>query len=113
MENIEEFEIKNPKAVLTNEKLTLYSDDERHRFFTNDEVDNDTRLLVIGDSYFGSFIIDDLAESFHETIMIWGHHLSDVQNIIDSYDADIVVVETAERGNRSGAIIKGVDAMKD
>ena len=109
---IENFEIKNAKAVLTNEKLTSHSDDKRHRFFTNNEADNDTRLLVIGDSYFDTFIIDDLAESFHETIIIWGDYLSDVQSIIDAYDADIVVVEAAERVDRTKVIIKGVTAMK-
>lgn len=112
VEEIENFEIKNPKAVLTNEKLTLYSDDKRHRFFTNDAVENDTRLLVIGDSYFNTFIIDDLAESFHETIIIWGDYLTDVQSIVDAYDADIVVVEAAERVDRTKRIMKGVKAMK-
>ena len=112
VDNIENFEIKNAKAVLTNEKLTLYSDDERHRYFTNNEVDNDTRLLIIGDSYFNTFIIDDLAESFHETIIIWGDYLLDVQNIIDTYDADIVIVEAAERVDRTPRIINSVTAMK-
>ena len=111
VDNIENFEIKKANAVLTNEKLTLYSDDERHRFFTNNEADNDTRLLIIGDSYFDTFIIDDLAESFHETIIIWGDYLFDVQNIIDTYDADIVIVEAAERVDRTYAIINGVTAF--
>ncbi len=113
VDNIENFEIKNAKAVLTNEKLTSYSDDNRHRYFTNNEVDNDTCLLVIGDSYFNSFIIDDLAESFHETIMIWGDFLPDVQSVIDAYNADIVVVEAAERVDRTNDIIKGVTVMKE
>ena len=112
VDNIEDFEIKNAKAILTNEKLTLYSDDERHRFFTNNEVDNGTRLLIIGDSYFDAFIIDDLAESFYETIIIWGDYLSNLQNIIDTYDADIVIVEAAERVDRTKSIINGVTAMK-
>jgi hypothetical protein len=113
VDNIENFEIKNPGAVLTNEKLTAYSDDKRHRFFTNDHADNNTRLLIIGDSYFNSYIIDDLAESFHETIIIWGEYLSDVQNIIDAYDADIVIIEAAERLDRTGRIIRGAAAMKE
>ena len=109
---LEKLEINEPKAVLTNEKLTAYSDDGRHRFFTNDEVDNNTRLLIIGDSYFNNFIIDDLAESFHETIIIWGDYCSDIQTIIDTYDADIVIVEAAERVDRTSGIIKGANAMQ-
>lgn len=112
VELLEKFEIKEPKAVLTNEKLTAYSDDRRHRFFTNDDVDNNTRLLVIGDSYFNTFIIDDLAESFHETIIIWGDYCGDIQTIIDTYDADIVIVEAAERVDRTSGIIKGANAMQ-
>ncbi len=111
-EDLENFEIKNPKAVLTNEKLTLLGDDQRHGFYTNEYVDNDTRLLIIGDSYFNSFIVDDIAESFHEVIMIWNSYAGDIQSIIDEYNADIVVVEAAERCDRTGSIIKGVNAMK-
>ena len=36
-----------------------------------------------------------------------------MQNIIDSYDADIVVVEVAERVDRTKSISKGVTAMKE
>ena len=110
---IENFEIKNTKAVLTNDKLTLYSDDQRHRFYTNNAVDNKTRILVLGDSYFNSFILDDIAESFYETIIIWGDYLSDFQNIIDTYNADIVIVENAERCDRSQASINAVNNMKN
>lgn len=112
-EELEDFEIRDPKAVLTNEKLTLLADDQRHRFFTNDYVDNDTRLLIIGDSYFNSFIIDDLAESFHEVIIIWADYVGDIQSIINEYNADIVIVEAAERCDRTGDIINAVNAIKE
>ncbi len=110
---LEDFEIKNPKAVLTNEKLTLYADDQRHLFYTNRDAGNDTRLLVIGDSYFGSFLMDDIAESFYETVLIWGDYNGNIGNIIEEYDADIVIIENAERVDRTGAIINGVHAMKE
>lgn len=70
-------------------------------------------MLIIGDSYFNSFIYDDIAESFHETILIWGDYVGDIQNIIDSYNADIVIVEAAERCDRTDGIIAGVQVMKD
>lgn len=113
VDNGENFEIKNAQAVLTNEKLAPWPEDRRQLYFTNDSVDNDTRLLIIGDSYFNSFIVDDLAESFHETINIWAYYLPNAQKIIDTYDADIVVIESAERVDRTGDIIACVKAMKE
>ena len=112
-EDLEEtFQIKEPRAVLMKEKLTLYAEDGRHRFFTNEAAGNKTRLLVIGDSYFNSFIMEDLAESFYETVIIWGDYLGDIKNIIDAYDADIVVVEAAERVDRTWGIRRGAEAIK-
>ena len=101
IEYCENFAIKTPHAVLTREKLTLFSDDYRHNFYTNEAVDNCTRLLVIGDSYFNSYILDDLAESFFETIIIWGDYLESIKEIIDTYTPDIVVIENAERVDRT------------
>lgn len=113
IDHIEKFDIKSPKSILTNEKLTLYNSDQRHRYYTNHSVDNNTKLLIIGDSYFESFIVDDLAESFYETILIWGDYLADIKNIIDIYDADIVIVEAAERVDRTSGIIKGAQKIKN
>lgn len=103
-DDIERFDIKDRKAVVTNEKLTLLSEDYRHSFYTNGSVDNNTRILIIGDSYFNSYIIDDIAESFHETVMIWGDYLEDIKDIIDEYNPDIIVIEAAERVDRTDVI---------
>lgn len=112
IEELEDFKIKNPTSTLTNEKLSLYSDDNRHKFFTNTEVDNKTRILIIGDSYFNSFIIDDISESFFETILLWGDYLHDFKKIIESYKPDIVVIEAAERVDRTRRIIEAADTLK-
>ena len=109
----EVFEIKNPKAVLSNEKLTLYAEDPSHSFFVNEKAGNDTRVLVLGDSYFNNFVIDDLAESFHETIIIWNSYIKDVQNILDEYQPDIVIIEAAERVDIIGAVNAGATVMKE
>ena len=108
----ENIQVKNPTSRNTKEKLTLYADDQRHRFFTNDTVDNNTRLLIIGDSYFNDFIIDDLAESFHEVIILWGDYLHEYKEIMEAYEPDIVVVEAAERVDRTGRIEMGAEALK-
>lgn len=110
---IENFQIKEQKATLTNEKLILYADDPRHQYYTNESVDNRTRLLVIGDSYFGTFIMDDIAESFYETIIVRTDYLSDFQEIIDVYDADIVVIEAAERVDITNAIVDVAQNMRE
>lgn len=109
---LENFEIKAPDAELTNEKLTLYSGDQRHVFYTNETVANNTRLLVLGDSYINSFIIDDLAESFHETFIIRGDYISGFEQIIDEYNPDIVIVENAERCDRSDGMISAMQSIQ-
>lgn len=110
---LESFEIIEPKAYQTDEKLTLYADDERHRVFTNDSVNNDTRVLVLGDSYVNSFIIDDLAESFHETYMIWGDYTKDLDEIIEAYQPDIVICENAERCDRTGTMMAAAEKIRN
>lgn len=112
LEDYEEvFEIKNPQAVLVNENLSLYADDVRHSYRINESVINNKKLLIVGDSYFNNFLVDDLAESFHETVLIWGTYLEDIKNIIDVYDPDIVIIENAERVDRSSGIIKGAETI--
>ncbi len=110
---LEQFEIRNPQAYLTNEKLTLLREDERHRFFTNDNAGNDTRVLILGDSYFDSFILDDLAESFYETLIIWGDYADEFEAMIEEYAPDILIVENAERCDRSGRFARAALAVRD
>ena len=109
---LEDFTIKSPQAILANDRLTVGADDERHSYRVNPTVSNDTRLLIIGDSYFNEFLVDDFAESFSETIMIWGDHLGQTIELIDAYKPDIVIFEAAERVDRSQAIIDTVDKLK-
>ena len=103
---LESFQIKEPKAVLTNEKLKKYKGLYRHRYYTNKTVDNNTRVLIIGDSYFHEFIVDDLAESFHEVILIWVGYVANIKKIIRAFPADIVIIESAERSPKFKRIIE-------
>ena len=109
---MEQFTLRDPHAMMTRDKLTLYAGDSRNVFYTNESAGNQTRLLVVGDSYFGGFIMDDLAESFYETVLIWGDYCADIGNIIDTYHPDIVVVEAAERVDRSEGIIEGAQLLQ-
>jgi hypothetical protein len=98
---LENFQLKQENAVLTPEKLSFLSEEKSHSFYTNEQAGNNTRVLIIGDSYVNSFILDDLAESFYETIMIWGDYASDFEEIINVYRPDIVIIENAERCDRT------------
>lgn len=106
---LERFDLKNPKGKLTQDKITLGKEDPRTLFYTNDEVDNDSRIVLVGDSYFYFYILDDIAESFHETVFIWGDHLGDIKDIIADYHPDILVIENAEREDRTGVIIQAAE----
>ena len=110
---LEKFDIRDPKAKDTKEKLTLFADDRRSRFYTNPAAPNDSRLVIIGDSYFDYYIIDDIAESFHETIFFWGDHLTDLKEIVQEYGPDILVVENAEREDRTALLIEEAEKIKE
>lgn len=102
---LEGFTIKEPKAyVADNSVMGDFSSDIRHRVFKNDSVDNDTKVLLMCDSYFNSYIVEDFAESFSEVWIIWGDYTNDLDVIIDMYNPDIVVYECAERADRSELI---------
>lgn len=99
---IKTYTLKEKNAVqVEEENWKNYGQDERHRKFYNRDADNDTKLLIVGDSYINSFIIEDIAQSFKETYMIWGEYLQDLPEILRWYDPDIVVIECAERADRN------------
>lgn len=109
---LEQFEIKDVNAFKENKLLTLYSEDDRHSFYVNENVDNNDRVLIIGDSYFNGFIVDDIAESFHETIMIWHDYTCYMDQLIDEYKPDIIILEAAERCDISYAIIDAAEVIE-
>ena len=106
---LERFELKNPKAKLTQDHLSVGKEDSRTVFYTNDAVDNDSRIVIIGDSYFYYYILDDIAESFHETIFLWGDHLEEFKKIEEVYQPDILIIENAEREDRTALIIQAAE----
>ena len=108
---LERFELKDPKAKLTQDRITQGKEDPRTLFYTNDAVNNDSRIVLIGDSYFYFFILDDIAESFHETVFIWGDHLEDYEEIINGYDPDILLIENAEREDRTESLIRTAEKL--
>ena len=112
---IEKFSINNPKAYLTEEAPAWLSQwQSRSRtIYQNDCIDNEDVLLVLGDSYFDSYLYDDFAESFHKVVFIWGDYFGELVDIVDYYQPTIVVAENAERCDRTKLVILAAEKIQD
>lgn len=93
------YNIKEPRSVkISNALLEPYASDERHTVYYNSKVNNDLKVLIVGDSYINDFLLDDLAETFNYTYMIWQEYLyKDIVPVIENINPDIVIFEFAER----------------
>ncbi|MBQ9991376.1 MAG: hypothetical protein IJP31_10635 [Lachnospiraceae bacterium] len=112
---LEEFIIREKQAEPTSEKLGspnisnpdgFFNNDVSAQFFTNETVDNRTRVLVLADSYFHMFILDDLSESFHEMVYVHADSTMDFPILIEYYQPDIVIHENAQRADRYDLIVE-------
>lgn len=69
----EAFVLKQPMAEKADSVvLGQFCNDVRHSVWMNPNAGNDVRVLIVGDSYIDSYLLDSLAESFSQTYMIWG-----------------------------------------
>ncbi len=94
------YDLSNPKAKkIETSILGDLASDNRHSVYYNEVIDNDLKLLIIGDSYINSYLLDDFAESFKYTYMVLGNYLIDdsLIELINSLRPDIVIIENAER----------------
>lgn len=114
-EMLENFKIDSPHAYLSDEEPAWLSQwaNRSRRVYYNDDVDNDDTLLIIGDSYLDNYLYDDLAESFHKVVLVWGDYVVELPQIIDYYNPDIVLMENAERSERTGLVTMAVDIMNE
>ena len=104
-EQIEVFSITNPQAQKSDVAVMgEWGTDERHSVWKNPNAGNDKRLLLMCDSYFNNYLIDDLAESFGEVWLVWGDYTAVLPQIVELCDPDIVIYECAERVDRSMAV---------
>lgn len=103
----ETFTIKNPTVYDSGETPYFLSQWQlkSRTILCNDSVDNNTTCLIIGDSYFDNFLYDDIAESFAKTVFIWGDYTENLDEIVEVYQPSIVIIENAERCERTGAAI--------
>lgn len=102
---LEFFTIKDPQATKTDVSvLGQWAEDHRHSVWINPNAGNDKRLLLICDSYFNNYIIDDLAEGFGEVWLVWGDYIKDLPQLVEHCQPDLVVFECVERVERSAAV---------
>ena len=96
----------------TNQGMYIYGSIHKENLLERFELkDPKAKLTPVGDSYFYYYILDDIAESFHETIFLWGDHQEDFKEIIDGYAPDILIIENAEREDRSGILIQTAEKL--
>lgn len=110
---LEDFSIREPNAVWQEDKTAMgeFAEDMRHSRWINPHIKDGKKLLIMGDSYINSFIIEDLAEGFAETWMIWGDYTEKLPEVVELYHPDIILYECAERVDRSGAICVLADRL--
>lgn len=110
------FSIKDKKAIEINnngeKELGEFGTDPRNRHFVNSETGNDLKILVVCDSYIGNFLIEDIAESFNETWMVWGDYITKLPTMLEQFKPDIILFENAERVNRFPSMIDLANSLK-
>lgn len=113
-EQVEVFTLKNAKAQKTDVAVMgQWATDHRHSVWKNPACENGKRLLIMGDSYFNNYLIDDIAESFSEVWLVWGDYTTQLPEIVDLYRPDIVIYECAERVDRSNAVQKLAEKLQN
>ena len=94
------YRIKNQKATeiteTTQERWGFLHYREHTHNYTNPSCGNDLKILLIGDSFIRMFLKDDIAESFSETLSIDWINMSILDEVIEEYQPDIVVLESAQ-----------------
>ena len=68
--------------------------------------------MIMCDSYFESYLRDDIAESFHEVWLVWGDYTGSLPEIVELCNPDIVIYECAERVDRSENVVALAKELK-
>lgn len=94
------YELKEPHAVeiteQTRDRWSFLHYVEHTHDFVNESCDNDLRILLVGDSFFRMFLKDQVAESFGETLSIDWLNIPILDKVVEEYQPDIVVLESAQ-----------------
>lgn len=77
--------------------MGTFESDDRNHVWKNPSATSDKKILIYGDSYMNTYIIDYVAESFQETWGIRLEHITEFDEAIKMAKPDIVILECAER----------------
>lgn len=95
-----EYNISSPNAVLVsqgyNEEREYIHIPEYSFEYENEAAPNNLRVLVINDSFIRMYLTDDIAESFAHTLSVDLTNLEILDEVIDDYNPDIVILENTE-----------------
>lgn len=94
------YRIIEPQAVEiteeTQERWSFLHCKEHTHVFENPSSENDLKILLLGDSFIRMFLKDDIAESFSETLSIDWLNIPILDEIVEEYQPDIVIIESAQ-----------------
>lgn len=110
---VEVFKIRDPQAQQADNSVMGKWQDQYHTVWKNPNAGNDLKLLLLCDSYFNSYLVDDFAESFSEVWVIWADHMEELPQMLEIYDADMVIIECAERVDRNYNMYNLAQALAD
>lgn len=94
------YSLKAPQAVEVTEQTKdrwefLYFKEHTH-MYVNESCPNNMRILVLGDSFVRMYLKDRIAENFYETLSIDWLNISILDDIVEEYCPDIVIIESAQ-----------------
>lgn len=94
------YTLADPHAVEitqdTQERWDFLHFKEHTHEYVNEECTNDLKILMLGDSFIRMFLKDDIAESFHGTLSIDWLNIPILDEIVEEYHPDIVIIESAQ-----------------
>lgn len=94
--------IKEPKATeitqteASRERWNFLKSKNYTHEYINYSCGNDLKIMVIGDSFVRMFLKDDIAESFASTLSIDTFNIAILNDVVEEYQPDIVLMECGE-----------------
>lgn len=81
--------------------------------YENADCENDLKILLLGDSFIRMFLKDDIAESFSATLSIDWLNISILDEVVEEYQPDIVILESAQSALKDTvALVNQVDYIE-
>lgn len=94
------YKVRDPQAKeiteQTQERWEFLHYREHTHDYVNEGCENDLRILLVGDSFVRMFLKDDIAEGFRETLSIDWLNIPILDQVVEEYQPDIVVLESAQ-----------------